>query len=143
MGFHNLIIFALYFHALVTFRCSCVLAVTSEDSSYIQYITPLNSGSAVSANNVSDISESSGSLKKYDWTLTWEMGAPNGNSRMLIFTNGQFPGPNLMVDEGDMVEVNIWRFQVSTKLTTFRLQCTIIYLSTLLSIGTAWCMLSS
>jgi hypothetical protein len=37
--------------------------------------------------------------------LTWEVGTPNGNSREMIFVNGQFPGPPLIVDEGDDVTV--------------------------------------
>jgi hypothetical protein len=37
--------------------------------------------------------------------LTWENGMPNGQSRDMIFTNGQFPAPNLSFDEGDEVEV--------------------------------------
>ena len=45
-------------------------------------------------------------------TLTWETGAPNGQSRDMIFTNGQFPAPALTFDEDDDVEVggglNAW-----------------------------------
>lgn len=45
-------------------------------------------------------------------TLTWETGAPNGQSRDMIFTNGQFPAPALAFDEDDDVEVggdlNAW-----------------------------------
>lgn len=37
--------------------------------------------------------------------LTWEEGAPNGQSREMIFTNGQFPAPNLIFEEDDDVEV--------------------------------------
>ncbi|KAF2475269.1 laccase [Lindgomyces ingoldianus] len=39
--------------------------------------------------------------------LTWENGAPNGQSRNMIFTNGGFPGPNLIFDEGDEVEITV------------------------------------
>jgi FtsP/CotA-like multicopper oxidase with cupredoxin domain len=39
--------------------------------------------------------------------ITWEEGAPNGQSRQLIHTNGQFPSPTLVWDEGDDVEVRI------------------------------------
>lgn len=38
--------------------------------------------------------------------ITWEEGAPNGQSRELIRTNGQFPSPTLVWDEGDDVEVS-------------------------------------
>lgn len=37
--------------------------------------------------------------------LTWETGAPNGVSRQMIFTNGQYPGPHLFFHEDDDVEV--------------------------------------
>ncbi|KAJ9272789.1 hypothetical protein DTO212C5_1050 [Paecilomyces variotii] len=37
--------------------------------------------------------------------LTWEEGAPNGQSRQMIKTNGQFPSPTLIFDEGDDVEI--------------------------------------
>ncbi|KAG8406057.1 Laccase 1 [Metarhizium acridum] len=40
--------------------------------------------------------------------ITWEEGAPNGQARELIYTNGQFPGPPLIWDEGDDVEVTVW-----------------------------------
>lgn len=39
--------------------------------------------------------------------LTWEPGAPNGQPRSLIYTNGQFPGPALIWDEDDDVEVTV------------------------------------
>ncbi|TWU70898.1 hypothetical protein ED733_001766 [Metarhizium rileyi] len=39
--------------------------------------------------------------------ITWEEGAPNGQSRELIHTNGQFPSPTLVWDEGDDVEVTV------------------------------------
>lgn len=37
--------------------------------------------------------------------LTWETGAPDGAPREMIFINGQFPGPPLIMDEGDDVTV--------------------------------------
>ncbi|PTB35116.1 multicopper oxidase [Trichoderma asperellum CBS 433.97] len=39
--------------------------------------------------------------------ITWDEGAPNGQSRQLIHTNGQFPSPTLVWDEGDDVEVTV------------------------------------
>lgn len=39
--------------------------------------------------------------------ITWEEGAPNGQTRELIHTNGQFPSPTLVWDEGDDVEVSV------------------------------------
>ena len=43
---------------------------------------------------------------KYDFTLTWEVGAPAGVSRHMILNNGQFPGPTMMLNEDDDVEVS-------------------------------------
>ncbi|KAL4927515.1 multicopper oxidase [Aspergillus undulatus] len=38
--------------------------------------------------------------------LTWESGAPNGGERRdMIYTNGEYPGPDLLWDEDDDVEV--------------------------------------
>ena len=42
---------------------------------------------------------------KHNLTLTWEVGSPNGQPREMIRVNGQFPGPELVWDEGDDVEV--------------------------------------
>ena len=39
-------------------------------------------------------------------TLTWGPGSPDGQTRNMIFTNNQFPGPQLLLDYGDDVEVN-------------------------------------
>ena len=41
-------------------------------------------------------------------TLTWGLGAPNGQPREMIFMNGQFPGPTFVWDEDDDVEVRNW-----------------------------------
>jgi hypothetical protein len=38
-------------------------------------------------------------------TLTWTKGSPDGFEREMIFVNGQSPGPALILDEGDDVEV--------------------------------------
>lgn len=38
--------------------------------------------------------------------FTWESGAPNGQEREFIHTNGQFPSPTLVWDEDDDVEVS-------------------------------------
>lgn len=43
----------------------------------------------------------------FDLDLTWELGAPNGQEREMVFVNGQFPGPPLVVDEGDDVTVTV------------------------------------
>lgn len=48
-------------------------------------------------------------------TLTWERGAPNGQPRDMIFTNGQFPGPDLIFDEDDDAEVcNLSAFRIGS-----------------------------
>lgn len=44
----------------------------------------------------------------FEITLTWDLGAPDGNPRQMIYTNGQFPGPKLTLDYGDDVEVSTW-----------------------------------
>jgi hypothetical protein len=56
--------------------------------------------------------------------FTWEEGAPNGQSREMIFTNGQFPGPSLHFHEDDDIEVHlvINRFDVLTAYKSLRLQ---------------------
>lgn len=41
----------------------------------------------------------------YTLDLTWETGSPNGLERDLIFVNNQFPGPPMILDEGDDVTV--------------------------------------
>lgn len=45
--------------------------------------------------------------KTFDLTLTWEKHAPDGFSKYMILTNGQFPGPTLELDQGDDVEVTV------------------------------------
>jgi FtsP/CotA-like multicopper oxidase with cupredoxin domain len=42
--------------------------------------------------------------KRFEVELTWQTGAPDGVPRKMIFTNGQFPGPQLNLVEGDKVE---------------------------------------
>ena len=44
-------------------------------------------------------------LVKHNLTITWEPGAPNGQSRYMSKTNGQFPAPALWFAEDDVVEV--------------------------------------
>lgn len=55
-------------------------------------------------------------LHKQRWDITWENGAPNGQERQMIKVNGQFPGPALICDEGDDVEIivrNLMPFNTS------------------------------
>lgn len=46
-------------------------------------------------------------IVKKDWTITWESGAPNGQERQMIKINGQFPGPEIVCDEDDDIEVTV------------------------------------
>ncbi|TAQ84042.1 hypothetical protein B7494_g7628 [Chlorociboria aeruginascens] len=46
-------------------------------------------------------------VQRLTLTLTWGPGAPDGNNRDLIYTNGQFPGPSLVFDENDQVEITV------------------------------------
>lgn len=39
--------------------------------------------------------------------LTWQRGAPNGVVREMIFVNDIFPGPPLIMNEGDDVTVSL------------------------------------
>jgi hypothetical protein len=43
---------------------------------------------------------------KKDLVITWEQDAPNGQTRYMIKTNGQYPGPSLIFNEDDDVEVS-------------------------------------
>ncbi|EGE06075.1 multicopper oxidase [Trichophyton equinum CBS 127.97] len=45
---------------------------------------------------------------KLNLNLTVGVGAPNGQTREMIFVNGTFPGPNLIFDEGDEVEITVF-----------------------------------
>lgn len=46
----------------------------------------------------------------YSLDLTWGTGSPNGVSREMIFVNGQFPGPAIILDEGDEAIVSLWPY---------------------------------
>ncbi|OQE38914.1 hypothetical protein PENCOP_c007G01199 [Penicillium coprophilum] len=48
--------------------------------------------------------------KKFELTLTWGTEAPDGVERQQALINGQFPGPPLIFDEGDNVEVTVNNF---------------------------------
>lgn len=47
---------------------------------------------------------------RFSLDLTWQRGAPNGVERDMIFVNDQFPGPALIIDEGDEVTVGFCPF---------------------------------
>ncbi|CRG89866.1 hypothetical protein PISL3812_06905 [Talaromyces islandicus] len=65
----------------------------------------------------------------YDFTITWEDGAPDGQVRKMFKINGQFPGPTLNLDEGDNVIVMVRNF--SPKNTT-------LHFHGIEMIGTPW-----
>lgn len=48
--------------------------------------------------------------KQFELNLTWESGAPDGVAREQFLVNGQFPGPPLIMDEGDNIEVTVNNF---------------------------------
>jgi FtsP/CotA-like multicopper oxidase with cupredoxin domain len=48
--------------------------------------------------------------KKFELNLTWDSRAPDGVERQQALINGQFPGPPLIIDEGDKVEVTVNNF---------------------------------
>lgn len=41
----------------------------------------------------------------YNLDLTWEIGAPDGIEREMVFVNGEFPGPALVANQGDDIMV--------------------------------------
>ncbi|KAL4738138.1 conidial pigment biosynthesis oxidase Arb2/brown2 [Aspergillus similis] len=46
-------------------------------------------------------------IQKRELIITNELGAPDGQQRYMIKVNGQFPGPALIFDEGDDVEITV------------------------------------
>lgn len=48
--------------------------------------------------------------KTFQLDLTWETRAPDGVERQVALVNGQYPGPPLILDEGDNVEVVVDNF---------------------------------
>ncbi|XHF99194.1 hypothetical protein AWENTII_002701 [Aspergillus wentii] len=55
-------------------------------------------------------------LVKFDLDLTWQTGSTNGNPREMVFMNGEFPGPPLILDQYDDVEFYVYNhlpFQVT------------------------------
>jgi FtsP/CotA-like multicopper oxidase with cupredoxin domain len=44
---------------------------------------------------------------RFDLDLTWEIGAPDGFERWMVFVNKQFPGPTLNIKQGDRVEITV------------------------------------
>lgn len=44
----------------------------------------------------------------YNWTISWVNAAPDGFSRRVIGINGEFPNPQIDVDLGDTVIVDVY-----------------------------------
>ena len=64
--------------------------------------------SSVWANTVQERRPSSHVGEKvFDWTVTWEDYAPDGYERKMLLVNGQSPGPELVINEGDTVVVHL------------------------------------
>ena len=57
-------------------------------------------------------------LVKFAADLTWDLGAPDGQQRYVIHTNGQYPGPPLLLKQGDSVEVREQCAPISLSLLT-------------------------
>ncbi|KAL8300899.1 hypothetical protein RB597_009376 [Gaeumannomyces tritici] len=43
--------------------------------------------------------------RRYEYTITWDKGSPDGFEREMAFVNGQFPGPLIEANQGDNVEI--------------------------------------
>ena len=57
-------------------------------------------------------------LVREEITLTWDLGAPNGQVREMIKMNDGFPGPHFAWDEGDDIEVNQKLFHLTNSVNT-------------------------
>ena len=55
--------------------------------------------------NLCVIRPSIGAKVDFEVDLTWEIRAPDGQQRYVILTNGHFPGPPLLLNQGDDVKV--------------------------------------
>lgn len=46
-----------------------------------------------------------GATRQFSVVLTWSTGSPDGFEKQQILVNGQLPGPALVIDQDDDVEV--------------------------------------
>ena len=60
-------------------------------------------------------------LVREEFTLTWDLGAPNGHAREMIKMNDEFPGPYFLWDEDDDIEVNRTILCSSSSSNSFKL----------------------
>ena len=63
----------------------------------------------------------------FELNLTWEVRAPDGQSRYVILSNGQFPGPQLNLNYGDDVEVSRFLQSQSDRADSSSLSFTTIF----------------
>jgi len=43
----------------------------------------------------------------FSWTMSYVTAAPNGVSRPVIGVNGEFPPPTIIINQGDVVELQV------------------------------------
>jgi iron transport multicopper oxidase len=43
----------------------------------------------------------------FSWSMSYVTAAPNGVSRLVIGVNGEFPPPTIIVNQGDVVELQV------------------------------------
>lgn len=53
-------------------------------------------------------------VRTYDWIIVDKEGDPDGVAKPMMTINGQFPGPLIEVNEGDVVEVNVHNSAVNS-----------------------------
>jgi len=46
-------------------------------------------------------------VRSFDFTVAPTIAAPDGMSRSILAVNGQFPGPAIVVDRGDIIQINV------------------------------------
>lgn len=52
-----------------------------------------------------DIEDVGDKPRKFEYTITWEKGSPDGFEREMAFINGRFPGPVIEANQGDNIEI--------------------------------------
>ena len=94
---------------------ACPVSTTSSTTTVAHSVTSVTSStsSSQSSSKGSTVSwsappyvEPTGTPVQKRLTITWDQAAPNGVSRPVIKVNGHFPGPDLIFDEDDQVEVS-------------------------------------
>ncbi|TLD34298.1 hypothetical protein PspLS_01549 [Pyricularia sp. CBS 133598] len=52
-----------------------------------------------------DIEDVGDKPRRFEYTITWEKGSPDGFEREMAFINGKFPGPVIEANQGDNLEI--------------------------------------